>query len=226
MIRMRPTASPFLASSDSPATSSRLPCSLLTFFAEPKRFFWQCQVISYITMWLNPTPPVKIRSNFPEIRAPNDFGAAHITAQIAASATGCKPPFAAPALPGRSAVRACRAVAPRLRGEGGFTFVELLVVTAIIGVLMALVTPAVKGVKSAGDVTSAAYTIKGVLEQARTFATANNTYVWVGFYEEDGSVPSTTPTATPGTGRLVMSVVASTDGTSLYGSNTGTIDPT
>lgn len=91
---------------------------------------------------------------------------------------------------------------------------------------MALVTPAFTSLKGAGDVTSAAYTIKGVLEQARTFATANNTYVWVGFYEEDGSVPSATPTATPGTGRLVMSVVASTDGTSLYGSNTGTIDPT
>src|SRR5205823_11186004 len=46
--------------------------------------------------------------------------------------------------------------------------------------------------------------------QARTYAMANNTYTWVGFYEED--VSSTTP-ASPGSGRLVMSIVASKDGT-------------
>jgi len=104
--------------------------------------------------------------------------------------------------------------------------VEMMVVTGIIALLMVLVVPAFTNLKSAGDVTSAAYTIKGVLEQARTYAIANNTYTWVGFYEEDASKPSASPTATPGTGRLVMAVVASKDGTNVYGSNTGTIDPT
>ena len=52
---------------------------------------------------------------------------------------------------------------------------------------MVLVVPAFTTIKSGTDATSAAYTIKGVLDTARTYAKANNTYVWVGFYEEDVS---------------------------------------
>ena len=101
----------------------------------------------------------------------------------------------------------------------------------MIGVMIlltALLTPAFTNLKSAGDVTSAAYTIKGVLEQARTYAMANNTYTWVGFYEEDASQSSTNP-PTPGVGRLIMSIVASKDGTTVYNPNSTTnpdpIDP-
>ena len=107
-----------------------------------------------------------------------------------------------------------------------FTLVEMLVVIAIVLTLTLLLAPAFTSLKSAGDVTSAAYTIKGVLEQGRIYAMANNTYVWVGFYEEDGSKPSTSPTPTPGNGRLVVSSVASIDGTNIYGTGSGTIDPT
>src|SRR5437588_4184978 len=88
-------------------------------------------------------------------------------------------------------------------------------VIGIMVVLVALIAPAFTSLKSAGDVTSAAYTIKGVLDQARTYAMANNTYTWVGFYEEDASQPSTNP-ATLGVGRLVISAVASKDGTTIY----------
>ena len=98
----------------------------------------------------------------------------------------------------------------------GFTLLELLVVVGIIGLLLVLMAPAFTYIKGGTDVTSAAYTIKGVLDTARTYAKANNTYVWVGFYEEDVSQSSTTPTATPGIGRIVMSIVASKDGTMLY----------
>lgn len=105
------------------------------------------------------------------------------------------------------------------RNRIGFTLIELLVVIAIILVLTLLLAPAFTSLKPAGDTTSAAYTIKGVLEQARTYAMANNTYTWVGFYEEDGSTPSASPTATPGTGRIVMSMVASKDGTTVYNPN-------
>src|SRR5205814_4328762 len=73
----------------------------------------------------------------------------------------------------------------RRRLTSGFTLIELLVVIGIIILLTALLTPAFTNLKSAGDVTSAAYSIKGVLDQARAYAMANNTYTWVGLYEEN-----------------------------------------
>src|SRR5882762_6833374 len=75
--------------------------------------------------------------------------------------------------------------------RSGFTLLELLIVVGIIGLLMVLLAPAFTTIKGGSDVTSAAYTIKGVLDTARTYAKANNTYVWVGFYEESVSQPST-----------------------------------
>src|SRR5881409_2381221 len=93
-----------------------------------------------------------------------------------------------------------------------FTLLELLIVVGIIGLLMVLIAPAFTTIKGGTDVTSAAYTIKGVLDTARTYAKANNTYTWVGFYEEDVAQSATNP-ATAGIGRIVMSVVASKNGT-------------
>jgi Tfp pilus assembly protein FimT len=90
--------------------------------------------------------------------------------------------------------------------------IELLIVVGIIGLLLVLMAPAFTYIKGGTDVTSAAYTIQGVLETARTYAKANNTYTWVGFFEED--VSSTTAGA-PGVGRIVMSIVASKDGTNV-----------
>lgn len=107
-----------------------------------------------------------------------------------------------------------------------FTLLELLVVIAIVAILFVLVVPAFTNIKGGNDITNAAYTISGVLEQARAYAMGNNTYVWVGFYEEDVSHSSTSP-ATAGVGRVVISVVASKDGTIVYNPNSlATIDPT
>jgi prepilin-type N-terminal cleavage/methylation domain-containing protein len=115
---------------------------------------------------------------------------------------------------------------PERRGRHAFTLLELLVVIGVISLLMVLVVPAVSNLKGSGDLTNAAYTISGALEQARSHALGNNTYVWVGFYEEDVSQPSTSP-ATPGIGRVVISIVASKDGTIIYDpNNLATIDPT
>src|SRR5437016_6301990 len=100
--------------------------------------------------------------------------------------------------------------------EGGFTLIELLVVVGIIALLLVLIAPAFTYIKGGTDVTSAAYTIQGVLGTARTYAKANNTYTWVGFFEEDEPPQPPTSPATPGTGRVVMSIVASKDGTMLY----------
>jgi prepilin-type N-terminal cleavage/methylation domain-containing protein len=101
------------------------------------------------------------------------------------------------------------------RQRGGFTLIELLVVVGIIALLMVLIAPGFTTINSGTDATSAAYTIKGVLDTARTYAKANNTYTWVGFFEEDVSQPP----ATAGVGRIVMSIVASTDGTTIYDPN-------
>ena len=105
-------------------------------------------------------------------------------------------------------------VPARQSGNGkAFSLVELLMVLTIIIVMLALAIPAFNTIKGAGDVTKAVCDISGALEQARTYAMANNTYVWVGFYEEDGSRLTTSP-VTPGIGRVVISIVASKDGTS------------
>lgn len=85
-----------------------------------------------------------------------------------------------------------------------FSLLELMVVIAITILVAGFVLPAVTTLKSAGDVTSSAYTIKGVLESARSYAMANNTYTWVGF---SGSIGSTV------TGQVSMALLASNDGT-------------
>src|SRR5205823_14847668 len=59
---------------------------------------------------------------------------------------------------------------------------------------------------------SAAYTIKGALDTARTYAKANNTYTWIGFA---GSIGSNV------TGNVALSVVVSKDGTDLGTGATG-----
>src|ERR1043166_5598426 len=108
----------------------------------------------------------------------------------------------------------------RASARRGFTLVELTIVLGIIVVLSILTIPAISSRSSSNQMTKAADTIKGVLDRARSYAQANNTYTWVGFFEEDGSQVSTNP-PTPGNGRLVISVVASKDGTNIYGTATG-----
>jgi len=108
-----------------------------------------------------------------------------------------------------------------------FTLLELMIVVGIVSMLMLLIAPAFTTIKGGTDVTSAAYTIKGVLDTARTYAKANNTYVWVGFLEENTANPASPNSDTPAIGRIVMSIVASKDGTTVYDpNNLATIDPT
>jgi type II secretory pathway pseudopilin PulG len=106
----------------------------------------------------------------------------------------------------------------KVRARTAFTLIELLIVTGIIALLMVLVIPAFTNIKSGGDVTGAAYTIKGVLDQARTYAMANNTYAWVGFYEENTTAtsPTNTSPAYSGHGRLVIAAIYSIDGTKIF----------
>ncbi|MGB8353239.1 MAG: prepilin-type N-terminal cleavage/methylation domain-containing protein [Chthoniobacteraceae bacterium] len=101
----------------------------------------------------------------------------------------------------------------------GFTLVELLVVIACIVLMMGLLVPAFNGIKGGQTVTATNDNIAGLLEQARAYAMANNTHVFVGFEETNVSVPSSTNPQAPGTGRVAMAVVASKNGTSNYNMN-------
>ena len=95
-----------------------------------------------------------------------------------------------------------------------FTLIEGLVVMAIVAILMALLVPAFTSMNTGNTVTSTANSIKGVLENARTYAKANNTYVFVGIAEVDASVdPSATPQLATGGGRVAIATIASKDGT-------------
>jgi type II secretory pathway pseudopilin PulG len=116
-------------------------------------------------------------------------------------------------------------IPPPDRKTRAFTLIELVMVIGIITLLTVFLVPAFTNLRRTNDLTAAAYTIQGLLEQARTYAKVNNTYGWVGFYEEDGSIASTVP-PTAGHGRLVLSSVASLDGTPIYSSAPGPIDPT
>ena len=108
---------------------------------------------------------------------------------------------------------------PLQEGEcQAFSLIELLVVIGLMGLLMSLAMPAFSSMQGAGNLTKAASDIQGVMEQARSYAMANNTYVYVGIEEVDGM----NPTSAPGVGRVVIAVVASKDGTRPYPLNPNT----
>jgi prepilin-type N-terminal cleavage/methylation domain-containing protein len=95
-----------------------------------------------------------------------------------------------------------------------FTLIELLVVTGLIAIMAGLAGPALVAIKGGQDVTKTAYDISGILDQARAYAMANNTYVYVGMEEVDGSKNSSITPQLSGVGRVALAVVASDDGTS------------
>src|ERR1044071_3457179 len=84
---------------------------------------------------------------------------------------------------------------------------------AFVALLLVLLVPAFTTMSTGATVTSQANSIKGVFENARTYAKANDTYVFVGIGEFDASRD---PTASPqlgGVGRVAIAAVASKDGT-------------
>jgi prepilin-type N-terminal cleavage/methylation domain-containing protein len=84
---------------------------------------------------------------------------------------------------------------------GGFSLVELLVVLSIIAVLGVLTVPALSGLTGAGGMNSAVSGISLVLDQARTYAMAHNTYVWVGFTKTTSPVQVTVAAVAGTTGQ-------------------------
>jgi prepilin-type N-terminal cleavage/methylation domain-containing protein len=103
--------------------------------------------------------------------------------------------------------------------RAAFTLVELLVVVAIGLIMMALAVPAFNGMKSGTDVASTAASIQGLLQEARSYAMANNTIVFVGVTEVNGLQGSSASPQISGSGRVAMAMVASRDGTRGYDPN-------
>ncbi|SDU02698.1 prepilin-type N-terminal cleavage/methylation domain-containing protein [Verrucomicrobium sp. GAS474] len=104
-----------------------------------------------------------------------------------------------------------RASSPRR----GFSLVELLTVLAIVGLLAAIVLPGLLSIQRARALSVASSDIASLLEQARTHAMANNTYVYVGLFEADAT-RTDTGTRVSGIGRIYVQVAASRDGTNGY----------
>lgn len=100
-----------------------------------------------------------------------------------------------------------------------FTLVEILVVIAIIVVLMAGITPALQVVGARG-MSHSINRVADVVSEARFYAMANNTYVWVGFTEQKASAPD----GTVGTGRVMVGIVASKNGNDV-GSTGSSLPP-
>src|SRR5437588_1806217 len=91
--------------------------------------------------------------------------------------------------------------------ERGFSLLELMAVVFVLILVVGFLAPAFTSLKSARDVTGTAYTIKGVIDQARTYAMANDTYTSVGFAGSIGNTPASV------TGQIFIAVLASTDAT-------------
>jgi len=95
-----------------------------------------------------------------------------------------------------------------------FTLIELLVVIAIMTVVTSVVVMTSGGLTNSRAIPAALDDIGGVLEQAKAYAMANNTYVFVGFTEVDAL-----NVTQPGIGRILLVTMGSMDGTKDFGTN-------
>ncbi len=96
-----------------------------------------------------------------------------------------------------------------------------MVVAAIV-VMTSLSIPAFNAIRSETDFTSEVYDVAGMLNQARSYAVANDTYVLAGIVEVSGAQDSSASPQVTGTGRIAMATIASKSGTRPYQSLLGT----
>ncbi|GEM_PF-376709 len=120
-------------------------------------------------------------------------------------------------IPRLTAPSACRFErSPAGLRNRAFTLVELLVVIGIIVILMVLIAPAMNALKGANDMDRAASDLTNMLQFCRSYAIANNTYVYLGIGEFDAAQSASATVQTLGTGRVAMVGIASKDGTRGY----------
>ncbi len=65
--------------------------------------------------------------------------------------------------------------------RAAFSLIELLTVMGVIGLLMSVAMPALSSMTKGSQMNQALVEVTQSLEQARQYATAQNTYVWVAF---------------------------------------------
>src|SRR5437868_1200258 len=100
--------------------------------------------------------------------------------------------------------------------QSGFSLLEMMAVVFVLLLLVGFLAPALTSLKSAGDLTKSANDVAGALEQARNYAMANKTFVWVGLKEVDITKDPSASPQTTGNGRIAIAIVASKDGTRGY----------
>jgi prepilin-type N-terminal cleavage/methylation domain-containing protein len=76
------------------------------------------------------------------------------------------------------------------RAQGGFSLVELLCVLAIMSLLASASWPALSSMITGSQLTNNAYQLGDIMQQARTTAITQHTYVWLGFYSPASSGPA------------------------------------
>jgi prepilin-type N-terminal cleavage/methylation domain-containing protein len=94
---------------------------------------------------------------------------------------------------------------PPGRIKSAFSIIELLMVIAIVGLLAAITGPAISSLTNSNTLSQTFSDLAGLLEQARAYAVANNTYVWVSFHQQLASGSNASSVS--------VAVVASQDGT-------------
>ncbi len=72
--------------------------------------------------------------------------------------------------------------------QHGFTLIELLAVMSIMSVMAFTGVMVVGTIANSESIGETAYNFKALLEQARTVAMAQNTYVWIGFQQTTDSL--------------------------------------
>ncbi len=103
----------------------------------------------------------------------------------------------------------------------GFTLMELLTVISIGCILAMLTVPAVQGLQKGFDFDRSLSAMVDSFNLARSYAIAQNTYVYVGLTELDRKQSLSSSPQVKGTGRVALSIVATRDGTSDISSGAG-----
>jgi prepilin-type N-terminal cleavage/methylation domain-containing protein len=105
---------------------------------------------------------------------------------------------------------------PQMAGTRGFSLVEMLTVMALVAILSTAAMTSLTGSGSASRLGAAATSVASFLEQARTYAVTQNTYVYVGFLPRASGTSS-------GEIEMKLLAVASRDGSSVLPAG-GTLD--